>query len=73
MPGIGGWIVRLMGSSGGAKMTPLGKLFLATDKAAVRAHLHRLADLGPRRLFPGHGQVIRDDAFRVLRSVADAI
>jgi hypothetical protein len=68
------WMVRLMGSAGGPKVTRLGKMTLVKDKAALREHLQALANLeGLTRLIPGHGDVIDRDASAVLKRVAAAL
>lgn len=69
--GLGGWMLRLLGSSGGPRVTPLARRMLVEDRTAVRADLERLAALdGLTRLVPGHGAVVDTDAPAVLRAVA---
>lgn len=69
--GLGGWLLRVLGSSGGPRVTPLARRMLVADRAAVRADLERLAGLdGLTRLVPGHGAVVDTDAPAVLRAVA---
>jgi hypothetical protein len=69
--GFGGLVLRMMGSSGGPKVTPLARLLLVKEKRALRHTLESLAatpDL--RRLVAGHGDVVSEDAAGVLRRVA---
>jgi hypothetical protein len=74
-PGFKGFVVRrIMGSSGGPKVTRLGRMFLVADKRAVRAHLERLAALPDlRRIIVSHHVTIDQDAPRVLGEIAAAI
>jgi hypothetical protein len=66
-----GIIVRLLGSSGGPKVTPLFRLLAVRDARALAAHLDRLADMpGLARLVPSHGDLVEGDAAAVLREVA---
>lgn len=70
-PGLGGMVLRLMGSSGGPKTTPLARFALFKDKPAARASLAQLAETPDLvRIVPGHGDVVHDDAAGVLRAVA---
>jgi hypothetical protein len=74
VPGIGGLLLRLVGTSGGPKVTPVAKLFVVSDREALRTHLEELAAWsGLRRVVPCHGAVIEDDAAGVLRRVAAAL
>jgi hypothetical protein len=74
LPGLGGLVVRLLGSAGGPKVTKLGKRFVVTDRDALRDELDALADsAGLARLVPGHGAVIDEDAPGVLHRVAAAL
>lgn len=72
--GLGGLMLRLMGSSGGPRVTPLARRLLVKDGEAVRACLERLADTPDLvRVVPGHGAVIDQDAAEVLRAVAATV
>jgi hypothetical protein len=73
LPGGQGFVLKLLGSTGGPKVTRIGKLFVVRNKRALRAHLERLATADVVRLIPGHGDVIDSDAPAVLRSVATAL
>jgi hypothetical protein len=69
--GEGGKLVRLMGSTGGPKVTPGMLLFLIKDKKALAADLKLLAETPNLcRLVPGHGHVVEENAAQVLRDVA---
>jgi hypothetical protein len=72
--GCAGLLVRMLGSSGGPRVTPLAKRTLVADRAHFAAHLRRLADL-PRlaRVLPAHREPIDQDVAAVLRAVADAV
>ena len=70
--GLFWWLYgRVLGNTGGPKVTLITRLLMVKDQAALRAHLERLAatpDL--RRVIVAHGAVIEADAAEVLRSVA---
>lgn len=69
--GVGGLVLRLLGSSGGPKVTPITRLLTVGDARAVAAELERLAGLpGLARLVPTHGEIVGDSAPAVLRGVA---
>jgi len=74
-PGFGGLMMRLMGSSGGPKVTFVARTMMVSDKKALADDLRSLAAMGPRlrRIIPGHGEVIDTDAADTLRKVADAL
>ena len=74
LPGVKGFIGRLMGFIGPTKLPPLPKRLLVKEKPALRAHFERLAatpDL--RRIIVGHGAVVSDGAADALRRVAATI
>jgi hypothetical protein len=72
--GFGGLILRLIGSTGGPKVTRLARWFIVKDKRTYADHLRRLADTPELvRVIPGHGEVIDDDPAGVLRGVADRL
>jgi hypothetical protein len=61
LPGVKGLIVRMIGSTGGPKVTRTARWFIVKDGPAYAAHLRRIAALpGLARVIPGHGDVIRD-------------
>jgi prevent-host-death family protein len=70
LPGLEGLVMRLLGSTGGPKVTRISRLFVIKDKPALRAHLERLATDDVVRVVPGHGEIIELDAAKVLRQVA---
>lgn len=70
----GGFVMGLIGSTGGPKVTRIMRLFVIKQKKALRAHYERLAALpGLARLVPGHGEIIEVDAAQTLRSVASTL
>ncbi|MEX1368994.1 MAG: hypothetical protein AB1Z98_38060 [Nannocystaceae bacterium] len=72
--GLGGLVFRILGSTGGPKITRLFKLFSLRDKSALRASLLQLAATDDLvRLVPGHGRIITDDPAGTLRAVAEAL
>jgi hypothetical protein len=73
-PGVFGAFFRLLGSTGGPKVTNLARLLVVGDRAKLRAHLLRLADTpGLQRIVPCHGRVVRERAPEVLREVASTL
>lgn len=74
MPGFDGWVMKMLGSTGGPKVTNIGKWFLVKERVAFQAHLLRLANTpGLARLVPGHGDLVEGDAAASLRAVANAL
>jgi hypothetical protein len=74
LPGFKGWIVKVMGSTGGPKVTRTAKYFIVKDRPAYAAHLRRLADTpGLARVIPGHGDIVATDAPAALRRAADGL
>lgn len=72
--GLGGLVFRVLGSTGGPKVTRLFKMFALKDKAALREALSELAATeGLVRVVPGHGRVITEDPAGTLRAVAAAL
>ena len=72
--GISGLLFRILGSSGGPKVTRIMRLFAIKDKKALRAQLESLADTeGLCRLIPGHGKPIEEEASATLRKVASTL
>jgi hypothetical protein len=73
-PGLGGFLFRLLGITGGPRVTPIARRFIVGDRSVLREHLLRLAGRnGLRRLIPCHGGVVEDDAPGVLRRVAEGL
>lgn len=74
LPGWKGWFVKLVGSTGGPKVTNTAKWFIVKDRPAYAAHLRRLADTpGLARLVPAHGAILTDDPAGALRRAADGL
>ncbi len=74
LPGFKGWVVKLIGSTGGPKVTWTAKVGIVKDRAAYADHLRRLADRPAlARIVPGHGAVILDNASAALTRAADGL
>jgi hypothetical protein len=72
--GFGAWMLKLVGSSGGLKVTPYAKMSIVSDKKALADHLRELAAApGLERLVPCHGEVVAENAPTRLRAAADAL
>jgi hypothetical protein len=71
LPGTFGLVYKLIGSSGGPRVTRLVKLGLVRDHRALRAHLEKLAATpGLRRVIMSHGARVDSDPGGFLRQVA---
>jgi hypothetical protein len=67
-------LFRLLGFQGEARVVPLFRLLFTRDRAALKAHLARLAETpGLARLIPCHGDVVEQDAAGALRRAAAAL
>ena len=67
---------RVLGASGGPKVTPLGRLILLRGKArsGFKNWLHRAADENKLvRVVPGHGDILRADIASVFRELAASL
>jgi hypothetical protein len=74
MPGVGGFVFRLLGSSGRPRVTRIARWFVVGDRSLLREHLLRLAGRpGLERLIPCHGTIVAQDAPGVLRRVAEEL
>lgn len=72
--GIPGLVFRLMGSTGGPRISRIFRLMAVSDGRALRAHMERLAEIEElRRVIVSHGKMIDDDPAAVLRSVASTL
>jgi hypothetical protein len=72
--GVAGLLFRVLGSTGGPRVTRIAKLFVVRDRPALRDQLRELAALpGLTRIVPCHGRAIDQAASDTLRSVADAL
>jgi hypothetical protein len=71
LPGGFGFVYKLIGSSGGPRVTPLIKLAIVKDHRSLRAHLEKLADTPSlRRVIMSHGARVESDCGAFLRQVA---
>lgn len=72
LTGVHGFVLRrITGSSGGPRVSRIARWFIVKDRAALRAHLERLAGLPDlRRICVSHHETIDRDAAKVLREVA---
>ena len=71
LPGFFGFVYKTIGSSGGPRVTPLIKLAMLKDKAALRAHFERLADTpNLKRVIMSHGARVESEPAAFLRQVA---
>ena len=74
LPGFEGFIWRLLGSTGGPRVTTIAKTFLVSDRKALREHMLELAaQPGLERLVPCHGAIVETDAPGVLRQIAETL
>jgi hypothetical protein len=63
--------MRILGFSGGPKVVPIFKWVFTRDRAALKAHLDKLAALpGLERIVPCHGFIRTSDAASTLKRVA---
>jgi hypothetical protein len=66
--------MRLVRFTGGPKCPPVFKLVFVKDKGALKARMERLAaEPNLARLVPCHGEVIAQDAARVLGQIAATV
>ena len=67
--GFQGWVFRnVTKSSGGPRVSRIGKFFLVKDKRAVIAHLERLAETSDlRRVIVSHHEMVTADAANAIR------
>jgi len=71
MPGFAGFVFRMLGSTGGPRVTRLMRLFVVKDKKALRGHLEQLAETPDlRRIVVSHGAMITEAPAEVLKQVA---
>ncbi len=75
MPGAQGWVLKnVTASSGGPRVSRLGRLFLVKDKAAFVAHLERLAATERlTRVIVSHHQTITERPGDALRAAAATV
>jgi hypothetical protein len=74
LPGFKGFVVKVIGSTGGPKVTNTAKWFIVKDRPAYATHLRRLADTpGLARVIPAHGAMVTEDPAAALRRAADGL
>jgi hypothetical protein len=74
LPGVFGLVSRMIGSTGGPRVTWLFRRMALQDKEALRGFLQRLAVTeGLVRIVPGHGNVITEAAGKTLAAVAERL
>lgn len=72
--GVEGFVMRLIGSTGGPKITTIARLGVISDKRALRAFLEGLAGLPElTRIIVSHGRMISENAGQVLRQIASTL
>jgi hypothetical protein len=73
-PGLGGWILRLVGSSGFFGMTRIGRRFMLEDREVFRGWLLDLADRGDiTAISVAHGEAVTGDCAARLREAASRL
>lgn len=74
MGGVEGLVFRLLGSTGGPRITRIARLFVVDDRETLREELNQLAaEPGIERIVPCHGGIIRLDIKGVLRRAAASL
>jgi hypothetical protein len=74
LPGLEGLVLRLIGSTGGPRVTPLARWIAVRDRRALREHLLNLAETpGLVRVIPCHGGIVSRDPSGALRRVANRL
>lgn len=72
--GFTGLVFRVLGSTGGPRVTRIMRFAAVKDKRAVREHLERLAETPDLvRIIPGHGLLIDRDVKATLHAVASGL
>ncbi len=72
--GFGGFVMKLLGSTGGLKTTPIFRLTGLKNKRALADHFRRLAQLeGLERIIIMHGANLENDVSKKLMAVAEAL
>jgi hypothetical protein len=73
-PGAMGLLLRILGTSGGPRVTPVFRRLVVSDRRALASHLSRLAGTpGLSRLLVSHGEDVATAAPAVLRAVAEGL
>jgi hypothetical protein len=74
LPGVSGWLVRLIGSSGFFGVTRLGRALMLQDRRALAAWLREQAAREDLRVISvAHGERIEGDCGQRLRDAADRL
>jgi hypothetical protein len=74
LPGLFGLVSRMLGSTGGPRVTWLFQRTTLKDREALRGFLQRLsATEGLVRIVPGHGKVITEAPAKTLAAVAERL
>jgi len=74
LPGVRGLVVKLIGSTGGPKVTRTARWFIIKDHAAWAAQLRRFAARPAlARVIPGHGAIVTEAASAALLRAADGL
>jgi hypothetical protein len=74
VPGLGGLLLRVANSSGGPRVSRIGRMLMIADRPAFIAELDKLASLpGLERVIVSHHVPITSDPAGVLRSVAESL
>lgn len=75
LPGVQGFVLKhLTQSTGGPRVSRVGKLFLVKDKAAFRAHLEKLAATpGLCRVIVSHGAMVAEGAAGAIRTAVSTL
>lgn len=68
LPGFGGWLVGVLGSTGFFGMTGIGRMLLLKDRPAFKAWLG--GQPAPTAILPAHGDVITADTGAALQAAA---
>ncbi len=72
--GLAGLIFRLMGSTGGPRVTRIGRLFVVRDRGALRAYLEKLAaDPKIERIIMAGARTMGAPCDMMLRSIAQEL
>ncbi len=72
--GVGGFMMKLMGSVGPLGITRIGRTLMLKDKEAFRSHLTELAALpGLVALCVGHGAAVTEDVAGALKDAAGRV
>jgi hypothetical protein len=71
-PGISGFFMKIVGSTGGPKVTRIMRWFGVSDREGFKRHLLRIAETPElARLVVSHGELLEGEVASVLRAVAE--